>query len=348
MVKIKETTVEENITAEAPAEIPSEVEDEQEEEVVSEPKITDIKGIGPATLKKLSDAGIYELMGIAVMAPKNLAELAGLGVPSARKVIQEANKILKIGFEKGSDFQTKMRNVSHITTGVKSLDKLIGGGIESKSITEVFGAWGAGKSQLAHAIAVNVQMPIDKGGLEGKAVFIDTEGTFRGERVKEFAVGAGLDPEEALDNVLVARAFSSDHQILLLDKIHEMINDGENIRLIIIDSLMAHFRAEYIGRGLLSERQGMLGMYMHKLSKIAEQYNVAIYLTNQVMSNPGQMFGDPITAIGGNIVHHSSNVRLYIRRAAKDTRVIKMIDHPCLPDGETVFKVETDKLVDLS
>ncbi|MDO8460575.1 MAG: DNA repair and recombination protein RadA [Nanoarchaeota archaeon] len=192
-------------------------------------------------------------------------------------------------------------------------------------------------TQLALTLAVNVQLPKDKGGAEGKAVYIDTEGTFRPERIRKIAEAVGATPEKVLKNILVARAFNSDHQILLLDKINEMIKDGEPIKIVIIDSLTAHFRAEFAGRGQLADRQQKLNRYLHNLMRMAEQHNLAVFVTNQVMANPAVMFGDPTTAIGGNIVGHASTYRLYFRRGKAGSRVAKLIDSPNLPDNEAQF-----------
>jgi len=188
-------------------------------------------------------------------------------------------------------------------------------------------------------LSVNVQLPKEKGGADGKCVFIDTEGTFRPPRVKQIAEGIGANPEKVLKNIFVARAFNSDHQILLLEKIAEMIKNGEPIKLLIVDSLTAHFRAEFSGRGQLADRQQKLNKYMHDLMKLAETHNIAVYATNQVMANPAQLFGDPTTAIGGNIVGHASTYRLYLRRGKQGSRVAKLIDSPNLPDNEAVYYV---------
>jgi len=323
-------------------------EEKIEEEKKDEPKLTDVPGIGPGTVAKLEAAGIYDLMGLAVMSPADLGELAGVGEAVARKSIQAARKMMSLGFSDGVEFAKKREEVYHITTGSKNLDTLLGGrGIETKAITEAYGAFGSGKTQLALSLTVNCQLPKEKGGAAGKAVFIDTEGTFRPERIKQFADGLNLDPQKVLKNILIARAFNSDHQILLLDKVAEMVKNGEPIRLIVIDSLTAHFRAEFSGRGQLADRQQKLNKYLHNLMKIAEQCNLAIYVTNQVMSNPAMMFGDPTTAIGGNIVGHASTFRLYLRRSKKDTRVAKMIDSPNLPENETVFQVTESGLKDV-
>ncbi|MBU2052762.1 MAG: DNA repair and recombination protein RadA, partial [Nanoarchaeota archaeon] len=299
------------------------------DEEKKEPQLTDLPGIGPAVAAKLESAGIYDLMSLAVMSPAVLGDAAGVGAAVARKAIQAARNLLDLGFTDGVEYARKRANVSYITTGSKNFDELLGGkGVESRSITEAFGAYGSGKTQLGATLAVNVQLPADKGGANGKCVFIDTEGTFRPVRIRQIAESLGANPEKVLKNIFVARAFNSDHQILLLERISEMIKEGEPIKLLIVDSLTAHFRAEYAGRGQLADRQQKLNRYMHDLMKLAETHNLAVYVTNQVMANPAQMFGDPTTAIGGHIVGHASTYRIYLRRGKKGSRVAKLIDSP--------------------
>ena len=289
--------------------VKSEKEKESTEEAVlkvEEPKLTDIPGIGPGIAAKLEAAGVYDLMGLAVMSPVALSEMAGVGETVARKAIQAARGLLKLGFMDGVEFAKRREDVGYISTGSTQLNALLGGkGVETRSLTEAYGAFGCGKTQLALTLAVNVQLPKEQGGLEGKAVFIDTEGTFRPSRIKQIAEAIGAQADKVLKNILVARAFNSDHQILLIDKISELIKEGEPIKLVIIDSLTAHFRAEFAGRGQLADRQQKLNRYLHNLIRMAEQHNIAVYLTNQVMANPGMMFGDPTTAIGGHIVGHA-------------------------------------------
>jgi len=313
-----------------------------------EPALADIPGVGPGAIAKLEAAGIYDLMGLAVLTPPGLSDMSGMSEAVSRKAIQAAREMMDLGFKDGLEHEEGRKDLNHITTGSKNLDNLLGGkGIETKSITEAFGAFGSGKTQLALSLAVGVQLPEEQGGANGKAVYIDTEGTFRPERIRQFADGIGANPEKVLKNILVARAFNSDHQMLLIDKVAELIKDGEPIKLMIIDSLTAHFRAEYSGRGQLADRQQRLNRYLHNLMKIAEQHNLAVYVTNQVMSDPAQLFGDPTKAIGGNIVGHACTYRMYLRRGKKDSRVCKLIDSPNLPDNETVFMIETSGLKDI-
>lgn len=334
-----------------------EIEEEIEEEVISkktkktkekgEPELTDLPGIGPAVAAKLESAGIFDLMALAVSSPATISDASGVSPAVARKAIMAARDLLDLGFQDGTEFAKKRENVSYISTGSKNLDELLGGrGIESRAITEAFGAYGSGKTQLGSTLAVRTQLPVEQGGANGKCVFIDTEGTFRPARIKQIAEGMGANPEKVLKNILVARAFNSDHQMLLLEKVTEMIKNGEPIKLMIIDSLTAHFRAEFSGRGQLADRQQKLNRYMHDLMKLAETYNLAVYVTNQVMANPAQMFGDPTTAIGGNIVGHASTYRMYLRRGKQGSRVAKLIDSPNLPDNEAVYFVSDAGVVD--
>jgi DNA repair protein RadA len=232
-----------------------------------------------------------------------------------------------------------------MTTGSVELDKLFGGGIETQSITELYGRYGSGKSQLAFQLCVNAQLPKEKGGMEGGALFIDTENTFRGSRIQQMAAHLGLDPSEALKNIYVARAFNSDHQMILAEKAAELVKE-KNIKLIVVDSLTSLFRSEYAGRGTLANRQQKLNRHMHTLQKVADLNNLCIVVTNQVMANPGLLFGDPTTPIGGHIVGHQSTFRVYLRKSQNEKRIAKMVDSPHLPDSECVFRVTEDGVVD--
>lgn len=313
----------------------------------NEPGLMDLPGIGPAVAAKLEGAGIFDLMSLAVSSPATISDVSGLSPAVARKAIHAAREMLDLGFQDGVEYAQRRSNVLYITTGSKNFDELLGGrGIESRSITEAFGAYGSGKTQLGLTLAVRVQLPVEQGGANGKCVFIDTEGTFRPARIKQISESIGANPEKVLKNILVARAFNSDHQMLLLEKVSEMVKSGEPIKLLIIDSLTAHFRAEFSGRGQLADRQQKLNRYLHDLMKLAETYNLAVYVTNQVMSNPAQMFGDPTTAIGGNIVGHASTYRLYLRRGKAGSRVAKLIDSPNLPDNECVYYVNAGGVSD--
>ena len=307
--------------------------------------IKELAGVGPKTAEKLIDAGFDNYMTIAASSAGEIMEATGLGEDTANKVILSAREKLNMGFETGTEAMERRTRIGRITTGSKALDDLIGGGIETQAITEAYGAFGSGKSQLAHQLAVNVQLGKDDGGLEGKAIFIDTEQTFRPERIKQMAKGAEIDPEVALENIFVARAYNSDHQIVLVEKAAE-IAKKEKIKLVIVDSITGAFRSEYTGRGTLANRQQKLNRHLSELKKLADVNNLAIFITNQVMANPAILFGDPTSPIGGNIIGHGSTFRLYLRKSKEDKRIVKLVDSPSLPDGETIFRVTVDGITD--
>ena len=311
--------------------------------------LNDLPGVVPATLEKLQLVGYTDLMSIAVATPGEIIEATGMGEPTAKKLIAICRSNLKMGFASGDDVLAKRQQVVKIKIGVQAFDALLGGGFETGAITECFGQYGSSKTQIAHQLAVNAQKPLEQGGSGEDAyiVYIDTENTFRPERIIEFANGAGMDPQKVLRHIKVAKAYNSDHQMLLAEKVEDLIKkDGLNIKLVIVDSLTAHFRAEFIGRGTLAERQGKINKHMHVLMKLADQHNLCVYVTNQVMARPDQFFGDPTEAIGGNIVGHNSSFRIYLRKGKKGSRVAKLVDAPNLPDGECSFMVMTEGLRD--
>lgn len=309
--------------------------------------IIDLPGVGAATAQKLKEAGYGNLMSIAVASPGELIDASGVTEAVARKMIQGARDSLEMGFESGEELLKRRSEVIKLDMGAKALNKLLGGGIETGSITETYGAYGSSKTQLAHQLSVSVQLPKDKGGAEGTVVFIDTENTFRPERIVQIAESYGLDPISVLKNVKVARAYNSDHQMLLAEKIEDLIKQGLNVKLIVVDSLTAHFRAEFIGRGTLAERQQKINKHMHALMKLADIYNLAVYVTNQVMAKPDMFFGDPTEAIGGHIVAHNSTFRIYLRKGKKGTRVAKLVDSPNLPESEVAFLVTEQGVKDI-
>ena len=307
--------------------------------------ITDLPGVGPTTAEKLAAAGIDSLLAVAVSTVGVLSEEAGVSESVARKMIQSSRDMLDMGFETGDTILEKRRSVNKILTGSPGFDEVMGGGFETGAITELFGEFGSGKTQVAHQLAVNVQIPKEDGGLGGKVIYIDTENTFRPERIMQMAEKMGIDSNEALKNIKIARAYNSDHQMLLSEKCEELLKSQE-YKLVIVDSLTAHFRAEFIGRGTLSERQQKLNKHMHTLLKLADMYNTCVVVTNQVMAKPNVMFGDPTQAIGGHVVGHSSTFRIYLRKGKKGSRVAKLVDSPNLPEHECMFFVNNSGLSD--
>ncbi len=306
--------------------------------------ISDLPGVGEATAQKLIESGYDSLEKIAVASTTELVGV-GIGEVTAAKIITAARDALDIGYETAKDILERRKNISKLTTGSKNLDALLGGGIETQAITEAYGRFGSGKTQLGLQLAINAQLPKEEGGLDGACLFIDTESTFRPERVAQIAKARGLDPDEVLSKIYVAKAFNAEHQMLLAEKASEVV-DEKNIKLLIVDSLTSRFRSEFIGRGSLSERQQKLNQHMHTLQKLADLFNLSIYVTNQVMANPALMFGDPTTPIGGNIVGHQATFRLYLRKSKEDKRIARLVDSPYLPEGEAVFRITPNGITD--
>ncbi|OGS40179.1 MAG: DNA repair and recombination protein RadA [Euryarchaeota archaeon RBG_13_31_8] len=301
--------------------------------------IDDLPGVGPTTADKLRESGFTELMDIAVVSPQELAAIAEIGLPTATRIIQEAGKqVQKDEFKTGNELFEKRQQIGKISTGSKTFDELVGGGFESQAIIELFGEFGSGKTQIAHQLCVIVQLPKEKGGLEGHAFYIDTENTFRPERIKQMAEGYELDPEEVLSKIHVARAYNSSHQMLLVEKVKELSKDV-SARLLVVDSLTAHFRAEFVGRGTLADRQQKLNRHMHDLLRWGDLNNGVICATNQVAAKPDAFFGDPTRPIGGHIVGHTATFRLYLRKSKGPKRIARLIDSPHLPEGEAVFSI---------
>ncbi|RMF91608.1 MAG: DNA repair and recombination protein RadA [Methanobacteriota archaeon] len=307
--------------------------------------LEDLPGVGATTAEKLRDAGFREVSSVAAASASELKDAVGIGEAAANRIIMAAKESLDIRFRTGREMLEKRKSVKKISTGSSALDNLLGGGIETQAISEFYGEFGSGKTQIAHQAAVNVQLPEEKGGLGRGAIFIDTENTFRPERIIQMAEGLELDPDEALERIQVARAYNSDDQILWAEKAAEIAQSGE-VGLIIVDSLTAQFRSDYAGRGTLASRQQKLNQHMHTLQRAADLNNLAVIVTNQVMAKPDIFFGDPTAPIGGHIVGHTSTFRLYLRKSKGGKRVARLVDSPNLPDGEAIFMVKQEGIRD--
>ncbi|MFW6385194.1 MAG: DNA repair and recombination protein RadA [Halodesulfurarchaeum sp.] len=335
--------------------------------------LEDLPGVGPATADKLKDAGFDSYQSLAVASPGELSNTADVGESTAADIVQAAREAADIGgFETGTDVLERRKEIGKLTWNVPEVDELLGGGSETQSITELYGEFGSGKSQVTHQLCVNVQLPREFGGLDGSAIFVDSEDTFRPERIDDMvrglsdeAIEASLEQREiegspddenametlvqdVLEKIHVAKAFNSNHQILLAEKAKEVANEYQEsdwpVRLLSVDSLTAHFRAEYVGRGELANRQQKLNKHLHDLMRIGDLYNTAVIVTNQVQSNPDAFFGDPTKPIGGNILGHTSTFRLYLRKSKGEKRIVRLVDAPNLPDGEAVMRIVGDGL----
>lgn len=322
----------------------------EEEESVAKKKyefLEDLPGIGPATAQKLNELGFHTVESLAMAAAREL-ESAGIGEKKALAIIGVARSTISVSFVRADELLRMRQNVLRLTTGSKALDGLLGGGLETQTITEFYGAYGSGKSQVCHQLCVNVQLPPERGGLNGAALYIDTENTFRTERIVQMARHLGLDPEEVAKNIIYAEAYTSDHQMFLLDNADEIIKKN-NVRLIIVDSLTSHFRSEYLGREMLARRQQRLNKHMHKLIRLARAFNTVAVVTNQVMAKPDAFFGNAVHPIGGHIVAHTSNTRIFLRKASRGpVRIARLVACPYLPEGEEIFKVTEGGLEDVS
>lgn len=327
------------------------VEEEGEEEETREVKVfesvEDIPGIGPSTAAKLRELGYTT---VEALATATVNELVGGGIPdkTAAKIISLARSSFEVKFISALDILKQREHVQKLTTGSKKLDSLLGGGLETMTITEFFGEYGTGKSQISHQLAVNVQLPAENGGLNGNAIYVDTENSFRPERIVTMAKFLNMDPIKTVENITVAEAFNSDHQILIVERLDEVIK-SRDVKLIIVDSLTTHFRSEYLGRENLVKRQQKLNAHLHRLERLSKAFNLAILVTNQVMSKPDEIFGLGAYPIGGHILAHRSHTRLYLRKARGEQglRVARLIVSLDRPEGECLFKITENGIIDV-
>jgi DNA repair protein RadA len=309
--------------------------------------LEDLPGIGPATAQKLKEMGFHTIESLAMATAREL-EPAGISEKKAFSIIEEARSNIGVSFIRADELLKMRKSVLRLTSGSKVIDALLDGGLETQTITEFYGEYGTGKSQICHQLCVNVQLPPERGGLNGAALYVDSENTFRTERIVQMSRHLGLDPEQVAKNIIYAEAYTSDHQMFLLDHADEVIKEN-NVKLIIVDSLTAHFRSEYIGREMLASRQQKLNKHMHKLIGLARAFNAVAVVTNQVMAKPDVFFGDAVYPIGGHIVGHTSHTRVYLRRAAHGpVRIARLVSSPYLPEGEEIFKVTENGIEDVS
>ena len=303
-------------------------------------------GLSSTLSNKLKEAGYRTLEAVAVANVNELASVVGIPIGTAQRIVSKARDALGLKFMTALELKKMRLNIGRITTGSRRLDELLGGGVETRTITEFYGEYGTGKTQICHQLSVNVQLPREKGGLNGKALYIDTEGTFRWERIDAMARALGLDPDEVMNNIIWIRAISSDHQMAIVEEAMELI-PKENIKLLVVDSVTGHFRAEYPGRENLAVRQQKLNRHLHQLSRIAEIYDVAVVVTNQVMARPDVFYGDPTQAVGGHVLAHAPGVRVQLRRGRGNRRIARIVDAPHLPESEAVFVITDAGIRDL-
>ena len=310
---------------------------------VLEPGI--LKGVASTTVNKLLKAGFTTVKAIAVTPAREIADVAGMGSDTALKVCRLARMHVDPGFIPALEVLEMRKSMLKCTTSSSELDRIFGGGVETGSITELIGEFGSGKTQICFTLSVNAQLPKEEGGLGGNVCAIDTEGTFMPERVMQIAQEKGLNPEKILEGILVARAYNSEHQAILISSLPELV-EKSNIKLVIVDSMIGHFRGEYIGRANLSMRQQKLASCLSHLLRVAEAFNVAIVLTNQVLATPDTMYGDPNKPTGGHVMAHACTHRVFLRKGKQNTRLARVIDSPSLPEERIRFAITGAGIVD--
>jgi DNA repair protein RadA len=309
--------------------------------------LKELPGVGDTTVKKLKDAGIVSIRTLAIYPITKLMNEAGIGEKTAQKIIKAAQDIENMGFKSADIIWEKRKQLNRLTTNSSTLDEILAGGIEPGSVTEFYGEYRTGKTQIAHQLCVDVQLPYEDGGLEGNALYIDTEATFRPERIIQMAEAKDLDYNKTLRNITVGRAYNSDHQVLLIQEASKIIKE-KNVKLVVVDSIIGHFRSEYVGRGTLANRQQLLNVHIHDLLRLTEIYDeLAVMFTNQVSSKPDVFYGNPTVATGGHILAHGATVRIYLRKGKGEQRVAKLIDAPHLPEAEAVFSITEEGIKDV-
>jgi len=297
-----------------------------------------LEGVASTTIAKLRRAGYITLEVVAATPARELADRTGMGEDTAEKVNRLARMRVDPGFIPALEVLERRMSMIRCTTGSSSLDGILGGGVETGAITELIGEYGTGKTQICFTLSVTAQLPEEGGGLGGRVCVIDTEGTFHPERIIQIAEGKDIDPRRALEGILVARCYNSDHLSILIDSL-PMLCEEEGISLVIVDSMIGHFRGEYIGRENLSKRQQKLGSCLHRLIRLAEISNVAVVVTNQVLATPSVVYGDPNRPTGGHVMAHACTHRVYLRKGKKNTRLARVIDSPCLPEVKIRFAI---------
>jgi len=313
---------------------------------ISDLSVTSISGIGPAVAEKLMSAGYITVIAIAHAAPLELVENCEIGEQISKRIISAARLQVGIGFQSAKEILIAREKLIKISTGSKSLDDLLAGGVESNSLTEISGEFRTGKTQICFQLCVMTAMDKKYGGLESGVIYVDTEGTFRPERIIQMCNRFGAPAEEVLNRIHVGRAYNSDHQMVLVLESPKLIRE-KKVKLLVIDSLTSHFRAEFTGRGALLERQQKLNRFLHQLLRLADVYDVAVVATNQVLTKPDVLYGESIFPIGGNIVAHSCTTRIYLRKGKADKRIARVIDSPHIPETEAVFIISPDGILDI-
>eukprot|EP00210_Caulerpa_lentillifera_P000656 g633.t1 len=338
------------------------IETDQTDQELNEEHTTSIQklqqcGVSAADIKKLMEGGLYTVEAVAYASKRELIAIRGLSEAKVEKVQKEAFKLIPMGFTTAATIALQRKQIIRITTGCKDLDAILGGGIETGSLTEIYGEFRCGKTQLCHTLCVTSQvrctdcdssvcwqLPTESGGGEGRAIYIDTEGTFRSERLEGIADRYSLDKEVVMENVIFASARNTDHQMQLLLEAAAIMAENR-FALLIVDSATALFRAEFMGRGELSMRQSILCKFLRALQKIASEFGVAVVVAANL--DGGSMFAGPsMKPIGGNIMAHATTTRIWVKKGRGETRIAKIVASPALPEAEASFAIDDVGVID--
>jgi len=303
-----------------------------------EDPLMEIKGVGDVTANKLRQAGFTTIVALAVTPIREIMERTGMEYKSALNLVQKAREMITVDYTTARELWVKRQGMLRYSTGSAKLDLLLGGGIETQASTELIGEYGSGKTQICLTLCVTVQQSKNGEDFHGSVLFVDSEGTFSPERVYKIAEARGLDPQKVLDNIIIARVFSSDHQVFIGENLFRVCPE-ENVKLVIVDSIIGHFRGEYVGRENLAERQQRLNKHLHDLHRLAEAYNLAVVVTNQVQANPTPYAGGFERPAGGHVMAHACTHRVMIHKSKKNTRRARIIDSPYLPEAEAKFAI---------
>ena len=314
-------------------------------------ELGDISGLGKSNQEKLIGAGITSVDTLAIADMDTLTNL-GITPGRAAKYIAGARNLTVIELQTAKDQLDQRMLLTHISTSCTPFDELLGGGIETGSLTEIAGKDGSGKTQVCHQLAVNTLMPVEAGGLDKNVLYIDTEGTFRPERIVQMAEATGVLPtEEVLERIFVKPAYTLEAQVLTVDNL-DKIAEENNIGLLVIDSLIANLRVEYQGRGKLAERQQLLLRMMKQADTLSKKHGFAVVVTNQVMVKPnsiGTFVGEIMIPLGGTTFGHKVTTRLFIKKPYKNkpVRILELRESPHLKEGACEIDITENGVEDI-
>lgn len=307
-----------------------------------------LPGVGEATAEKLYEGGFYSIMDVAVSSAGSFMESTSISETTAIKIISGARGMVKLGNSRTAlEMLEDEKDIRRLGTGVKELDLVMGGGLVPGLITQIYAEGGLGKTQWAKTIATIATQPVEDGGLDTNVLYIDTEGTFRPNRVKQIAESRGFDVGKTLSRIHTWTARTTAEQMLLVqNEIKKKAAELGNCKLVIIDSLITRFRGEYTGRGKLNERQNLINKHMFDLLSFARANDAVVLVTVPVSANPDSFFGGMAVATGGNIVKHNSAYVLNIRRAKQGRAVLRMEKAPDLPRTEVIGQITESGMTD--